>query len=78
MLSHNRIDFARLLCKLRYKYEKLKETEPEKAKIRTEQLNKVLWTSAWIVYPDFEFEARQITRAKDARKRKKNRVNRYI
>ncbi len=61
----------------RKKYAKIR-TSPEKAKLHTEQLEKVLWYSAPIAYLNYELEANQITRAKEARKRKKNRANSYI
>ena len=78
MLSHNRIGFHLKLSRLRYKYEKEKETDPAKEKLHTEQLNKIVWYSAYLVYPEYEKEAGQIVKAKQARKRKKNRVNQYV
>lgn len=77
MLSENRIRFARLVSRLRYRYSKEKVEKPILFKKHIDQLQRIIG-SAFIVWPDFMKQARDYTRAVSARKRKKNRANKYI
>ncbi len=78
MLSKNRIAFQSLLAKMRYKHEALRKDEPAKAKELSAQLDKVIWHSARIVYPDYETDCRQISKARNNRHQKKKRANKEL
>ena len=77
-LLPNRIAVRKKLHKLRYKYAQLKESDPEKARKRNEQLDKIIWYSAPVTYPYYDREDTILLKAESARKQKKKRANKVI
>lgn len=69
-MQSNRIAVARLVSRLRYKYKQAgKDQSP---------IDKIMWHSIPVVYPDFMQEARTIRKAQAARHRQKTRANKAI
>lgn len=69
-MTPNQIKIQYLVHKFRYKHKDDLQAQ--------EALNRILWWSYPVVYPNHEIETTKIQKAIDARKRKKRIINRYL
>lgn len=78
IMTENFIKISYLIDKLRRKYSKLRESDFAEYQRKNDALNKIMWFTFPVVYPDNNEWLHQLSKAKKARAKKKYRDKKYI